>query len=253
MSALLEVENLRVAYAGAGLGVHDVSLQVRRGQIVALLGVNGAGKTTTLRAVTGFLPSESARMVGGTVRVEGVDVSRMQPHRRVRQGLSVVPEHVKVFKQLTVAENLHVALRHRGVDARRAAVESVYALFPAIARRRDERAGYLSGGERQMLGIGRALMTRPKVLLADEVSLGLAPNLVGTMLDALKAINVERDTAILLVEQNAAAALRVADYVYVLEHGSVAAAGTPAELLRGDAMSAVYLGVGAVGEAAVGR
>ena len=240
----LDVRALRVAYLGAGIGVHDVSLQVRPGQIVALLGMNGAGKTTTLRAVTGFLPSEPARVLAGQIEVFGVEASRMSPHRRVSAGISVVPERSKVFRQLTVAENLQVASRHHGHLAHRAAVQEVFDLFPALSKRVDSRAGYLSGGERQMLGIGRALMTRPKLLLADEVSLGIAPNLVVTMLDALRRVNQQKGISVLLVEQNAAAALRVADYVYVLENGRVAAQGTPAHMLRSNKLHSVYLGIG---------
>jgi branched-chain amino acid transport system ATP-binding protein len=241
MSAL-EVTGLEVAYAGAGLGVQGVSLRVEPGQVVAMLGANGAGKTTTLRAISGFLPSDSAHMTRGSITYGGRALGKLAPHRRAGLGVTLVPEREKVFRHLTVEENLKVSATRRG-DAR-GLTALVYELFPALDGRRKTAAGFLSGGERQMLGIGRALMAAPDLLLADEVSLGIAPNLVITLLDALRQVNEKRGTGILVVEQNAAAALRVADYVYILESGRVTIEGTPAELLRRTDVTSLYFGTG---------
>jgi branched-chain amino acid transport system ATP-binding protein len=239
---ILQVSDLEVTYDGSGLGLQGVSLRVGRGQLVAMLGANGAGKTTTLRSISGFLPSDSASITRGSVVFDGRRVERLAPHRRVALGVAIVPEREKIFRKLTVEENLRVCALQRQQAGELATL--VYDLFPALLARRKTAAGYLSGGERQMLGIGRALMSSPDLLLADEVSLGIAPNLVVTMLDALRQINQTRGTSILLVEQNAAAALRVADYVYVLENGRAVVQGTPAELLgRSDVIEA-YLGFG---------
>lgn len=238
--SLLAIRDLKVAYAGAGLGVQGLSLDVRAGEIVAMLGANGAGKTTTLRAISGFLPGDIARVSGGTIHFNGRKLGTSSPHVRVRQGMSIVPEREKVFRTLTVDENLQVCAR--GGNSKQT-FELIYDLFPALAERRDVTAGLLSGGERQMLAIGRALMSEPKLLLADEVSLGIAPGLVLQLLDKLKQINQERGVTILVVEQNAAAALRVADRVYVLEHGAAVLEGTPKELLQREDFFSVYFGL----------
>jgi len=178
----------------------------------------------------------------GSVSLAGRTLGKLPPHRRAAMGLSIVPERDKVFRQLTVEENLKVSSGWRKDGSDRELTAMVYDLFPALQARRRTAAGFLSGGERQMLGIGRALMADPKLLLADEVSLGIAPNLVVTMLDALREINAVRSTAILLVEQNAAAALRIADYVYILENGRVTAEGSPRELLARADVTALYFG-----------
>lgn len=240
---LLEVKDLKVAYDGAGLGVQGLSLEVNRGEIVALLGANGAGKTTTLRAISGFLPSDIARVTAGSVSFDGRILGQMAPHTRVGLGMSIVPERDKVFRLLTVEENLNVCARTGGGHDVAATMALIYELFPGLASRKQTAAGYLSGGERQMLGIGRALMGNPSLLLADEVSLGIAPNLVIELLDTLRRINQERGVTVLVVEQNAGAALRVADRVYVLENGKVALQGTPQELLRREDFFAMYFGL----------
>lgn len=242
---LLQVTNLQVAYEGAGLGVVDLSIRVDEGSVVALLGTNGAGKSTTLRAISGFLPSDIARVRSGSIHFAGRSMGALPPHRRVSMGMSIVPERTKVFRSLSVEENLRVCARERNGGRRSAEIiDAIYELFPALHQRRATAAGFLSGGERQMLGIGRALMVDPSLLLADEVSLGIAPNLVIELLSALRRINQEWGVTILLVEQNAAAALRIADHVYVLDNGTVSLEGSPAQLLRRSDFASLYLGVG---------
>lgn len=241
---LLDVTGLEVAYEGAGLGVQGLDLHVHRGEFVALLGPNGAGKSTTLRAITGFLPGDVARVSAGTVSFDGQAMGQRSPHRRVRLGMSIVPEREKIFRTLTVEENLQVCGTTRGStrDAGQT-MAMCFDLFPRLADRRKVAAGYLSGGERQMLAVSRALMTQPSLLLADEVSLGIAPGLVVEMLDTLRQLNQEQGTTVLLVEQNAAAALRVADRVYVLENGAAILHGSPGELLKREDFSSVYFGL----------
>jgi branched-chain amino acid transport system ATP-binding protein len=239
---LLQVRGLEVAYTGAGLGVHGLDLDVHKGEVVALLGANGAGKSTTLRAISGFLPGDIARVTAGSIEFDGARLGNMSPHKRVRLGMSIVPEREKIFRTLTIEENLRVCMTPKGHDAG-ATMDLIYKLFPALVERRSVSAGYLSGGERQMLAVGRALMTNPTLLLADEISLGIAPGLVVQMLDTLRQINKEQGTTILVVEQNAAAALRIADRVYVLENGSVVLQGTPHDLLQRDDFFSVYFGL----------
>lgn len=237
---LLEVSDLEVSYKGAGLGVQGLSMHIQQGEIVAMLGANGAGKTTTLRAISGFLPGDIARVSAGKIVFDGLDVGSSAPHKRARRGMSIIPERDKVFRELTIEENLQVCALGSGASKTQ---ELIYEMFPALAARRSVAAGYLSGGERQMLAIGRALMSGPKLLLADEVSLGIAPGLVVQLLDTLRRINEEQGVTILVVEQNAAAALRVADRVYVLEHGNTVLEGTPRDLLQREDFFSVYFGL----------
>jgi branched-chain amino acid transport system ATP-binding protein len=241
--SLLEVAGLEVAYAGAGLGVQGLDLVVDEGEFVALLGANGAGKSTTLRAISGFLPGDVARVSAGAIRFRGKEMGQRSPHKRVRLGMSLVPEREKVFRTLTVEENLRVCARTRPDHDAEKTLAMCYELFPKLADRRKVSAGYLSGGERQMLAVSRALMPGPSLLLADEISLGIAPGLVVEMLDTLRHLNRSLGTTILLVEQNAAAALRVADRVYVLENGRVISHGTPHELLHREDFFSVYFGL----------
>jgi ABC-type branched-subunit amino acid transport system ATPase component len=228
--------------SGAIRALESVSLTVGRGSIVALLGANGAGKTTVIRTITGLLGMTGGRLNSGTIHFEDRRIDGVGPSARVALGLSQVMEGRRVFADLTVDENLQAgAFSVRDKKRRRESYEQVLALFPPLAEMRGRVAGYLSGGEQQMLAIGRALMQGPKLLLLDEPSLGLAPLLVRRVRDTLKEINAG-GTSILLVEQNTAMALSIADYAYVLEHGRVALAG-PAEQLRQDAsIAALYLG-----------
>jgi branched-chain amino acid transport system ATP-binding protein len=233
---VLEVDSLSSAYGRIEV-VKGVSLSVKAGEIVALVGSNGAGKTTLLRALSGVQP-----VTAGRIRVAGAAVERAPPHRRVALGMAHVPEGRQVFGPLSVEDNLRLGAylrRDGGIAADR---ERVYALFPALAEKRRDVAGGLSGGQQQMLAIGRALMARPKLLLLDEPSMGLAPLLARQILDAVVRLKREGVT-ILLVEQNAAAALGIADRGYVIETGRIAHEGTGAALLEDPRVREAYLGV----------
>jgi len=221
--------------------LRDVSLEVRAGELVALIGANGAGKSTLLRAIAGLVAPAAGR-----VALDGRDVTGQAPEAMIRAGVALVPERRRVFAPLTVLDNLELGgyALSRGHDFRsrlEAGVEEAYRLFPVLRRRRDQLAGTLSGGEQQMLAIGRALMTRPRLLLCDEPSLGLAPLVVAEIMRLLSTLR-EAGTTILLVEQNARMALRSADRAYVLEVGSVVLSGAATDLLQDDQLKAAYLG-----------
>ena len=236
---MLEVTDLHVSYGGIG-AVHGVSLTVGPGQIVTVIGPNGAGKTTLLHAVMGVRPGR------GGVRFRGRDVGGLGVEDRVRAGMSLVPEKRELFSTLSVEDNLRLGgFRHRGAGnaAARRDLDEVYALFPRLLERRRQHAGTLSGGERQMLAMGRALMARPDLLMLDEPSLGLAPLIVREVFQIIAGLRA-RGCAILLVEQNARAALQVADHGYVLETGRVALSGPSAELAGDARVIETYLGVG---------
>ncbi len=227
--------------------LRGVSLALPTGQIVALLGANGAGKTTLLRAVTGLLDVHRGRITKGSVTLDGVDITRADAPRIVRSGLAQVMEGRRIFAELTVDENLRTgAFTRRDRDAVAASFERVLDLFPALKSRRRSTAGYLSGGEQQMLAIGRALMAEPRVLLLDEPSLGLAPIIVEQIRDLIVQVN-EQGTSVLLVEQNATMALSIADEGYVLEHGRVVRDGPGPELLADKDIREFYLGMGEAG------
>jgi len=244
---LLRVDKLEVAYHRVLTAVQGVSLSVDRGQIVALLGTNGAGKTTTLRAISGFIGLDDARVTEGAIVYRGEHLENRPPHEITARGVVLVPERHKVFENLTVAENLLVNVpRARGPEHRRMG-ERVYEYFPALARLKAREAGYLSGGERQMLAIGAALLCIPELLLVDELSLGLAPLVVRDLMQQLRAIRDELGMTVLLVEQNAAIALDFADYGYVMENGRVVLDGTPARLREHQDIREFYLGHGAAG------
>ncbi len=235
---MLEITDLHVSYGGIG-AVHGVSLTVGPGQIVTVIGPNGAGKTTLLNAVMGVHPGR------GGVRFGGHDVGRLNVEGRVRAGMGLVPEKRELFSTLSVEDNLRLGgFRHRwaGREPARRDLEEVYALFPRLLERRRQQAGTLSGGERQMLAMGRALMARPDLLMLDEPSLGLAPLIVREVFRIIAGLRA-RGCAILLVEQNARAALRIADHGHVLETGRVALEG-PSAALAGDArVIGTYLGI----------
>ncbi|MGE3619805.1 MAG: ABC transporter ATP-binding protein [Acidimicrobiia bacterium] len=238
----LELDHVSVVYGQGAVGLRDVSLSCAPGTITALVGANGAGKTTLLRSVSGFLRADRVRQ-RGEVRLFGRSIAGSSPSSIARNGIAIVPEREKVFATLTVAENLRcVPCRRRDERARQAMEARILELFPVLAERRGQLAGLLSGGEKQMLGIARALMLRPKVLLADELSLGIAPFLVPILLRSLATIRDELGTTILLVEQSVRAAFEVADRAYVLEGGSIVAQGTPAELTGRADFNAVYFG-----------
>jgi len=240
---LLEVEQLEVVYQRIVTAVQGVSLHVEVGEIAALLGPNGAGKTTTLRAISGFLDADDARITEGRVRFRGEPITGLLPYTLARRGLVLVPERDKIFESLTVGENLRASAGRPRDDAPPLSVERVLAYFPAIASRQRQVAGYLSGGERQMLAIASALLCQPRVLLVDELSLGLAPVVVGQLMDNLRRLRDELGVAILLVEQNAAAALEIADRGYVIEHGRIVHAAPAGALARSDDVREFYLGL----------
>ncbi len=237
---LLQVEKLEVTYQRVITAVQGVSLQVPRGAIVALIGNNGAGKTTTLRAISGFLGLDDARVSDGRVVFDGKRIDNQPPHRNARLGIALVPERSKVFEGLSVEENLQASVARR----ERLRLERVYEYFPALAGLRHRQAGLLSGGERQMLAIGAALMCAPELLLVDELSLGLAPLVVQELITRLVRVRSELGTTLLVVEQNAHVALEFADYGYVMENGRVVLDGTPERLRSHADMREFYLGLG---------
>jgi len=234
--ALLDLQNLDVHY-GAIHALRGVSFRVGQGEIVTLIGANGAGKTTTLRAVSGML-----RPSGGQIQYEGVPISGLKPHRLVARGLCHAPEGRGIFPNLTVTENLELgAFLRRDAQGIAQDMERGFTLFPLLKERARQMAGTLSGGEQQMLAIARALMARPRLLLLDEPSLGLAPTIVETIFNIIQEIN-KHGVTILLVEQNAHLALGIANHGYVLETGTVVQSGTGAELLRSPEVRKAYLG-----------
>jgi branched-chain amino acid transport system ATP-binding protein len=241
---VLDVRNLEVVYEDVILVLKGMSMQVPDGEIVALLGPNGAGKTTVLRALTGLLDVHRGEITRGEVTFDGQVISGRQAHEIVAGGISQVMEGRRVFAELSVEENLRTGAYSGGsADA----TDRVFDLFPVLAERRDSTAGYLSGGEQQMLAIGRALMADPRLLLLDEPSLGLAPQLVEQIRDLIVEINAQ-GTAVLLVEQNATMALSIASHGFVLETGKVVLDKSADELLADEDMQEFYLGVHAGGQ-----
>ena len=235
MEPLLKVQDINVYY-GAIHAVKGVSFQVMPGEIVTLIGANGAGKTTTLNTVAGLLHPAS-----GSVEFEGKSLANVPAHRIVTQGLALVPEGRRVFLQMTVEENLEMGAYTRPKEEAAYSLEKVYYQFPRLKERRTQIAGTLSGGEQQMLAMGRALMSSPKLMMLDEPSMGLAPILVDQIFDIIKNLHLS-GTTILLVEQNARMALSVADRGYVLETGRLVSTGTGAELLEDESVKKAYLG-----------
>jgi branched-chain amino acid transport system ATP-binding protein len=246
---MLKVNNVEVIYSDVILILRGVSIEVQKGQIVALLGANGAGKTTTLRTISGLLRSQDGEVTRGSVEFDGQRIDRMRPDEIVRMGIVQVLEGHRLFQHLTVEENLLTgALARPSSPEIRLDVEQVYSYFPRLKDLRRKVSGYLSGGEQQMLVIGRGLMGRPSLMLLDEPSLGLAPLLVQEIFDVIRRINSEERTSILLVEQNARVALDVADYGYVMENGRVVLDG-PVDVLReNEDIKEFYLGLTSVGE-----
>ncbi len=240
----LEVRHVRAVYEGAVLALSDVSLNLRAGEIVALLGSNGAGKTTTLRAVTNLLTAERGQIVSGSILFEGSAVTATRTSELVRRGLVQVLEGRHCFRSLTVEENLTTGALGRGSSARdaRRDLDRVYGFFPRLKEKRKTLAGLTSGGEQQMTAIGRALMSRPRLLVLDEPSMGLAPLIVQSIFKTLKRLNREEGLSILLAEQNSAIALQYADRATVLEHGISVLDGDARELRQREDIRAFYLG-----------
>ena len=231
---MLKVENINVYYGNIH-AIKDISFEVNDGEIVALIGANGAGKSTSLKTVSGLLSSRT-----GSISFLGSPIDRVPAHKRVAMGLSQVPEGRRIFLQMTVLENLQMGAFTSKADVRED-LENVFARFPRLKERRNQIGGTLSGGEQQMLAMGRALMSHPKLLMLDEPSMGLAPILVEQIFDIIHELH-RAGTTILLVEQNAEMALKIADRAYVLESGSVTVTGTGKELAASDKIKKAYLG-----------
>ena len=242
MDNMLEIKGLSVGYARKGLALENVSLSVPKGSIVALLGANGAGKTTLIRAVSGLLDLHHGHVTQGSVQFAGKPILGLPSHRLVRLGMGQVPEGRLIFKQLSVEDNLHVgaAILPRSTLAER--LDAVYQLFPKLLERTSQAAGWLSGGEQQMLALGRALVARPTLLLVDELSLGLAPLIVKMIYKQLLVVGKTLGTSMLIVEQNARLALEFAASAYILDRGKTVFSGTAAEVAASDAMHESYLG-----------
>lgn len=234
--AMLEVNNLEVYY-GMIQAIKGISLEVNQGEVIALIGANGAGKTTTLHTITGLIPPKN-----GSVLFEGVEITKVPAHKIVSMGMAHVPEGRRVFANLTVYQNLKMgAYTRRNSKEIEETLSMVYRRFPRLEERRNQVAGTLSGGEQQMLAMGRALMSRPKIILMDEPSMGLSPIFVNEIFDIVKEISAG-GTTVLLVEQNAKKALSIADRAYVLETGNIVLEGNADELLNNDSVKKAYLG-----------
>ena len=245
---MLALNNIEVVYDGVILVLKGVSLAAEEGCITTLLGANGAGKTTTLKAISGLLHSERGQVTKGTVELDGERLDRLPPHEVVKRGVTQVFEGRRVFENLTIEENLVAGAHTRNDFARvRESIDRVYDIFPALKERRKQPSGYLSGGEQQMLVIGRALMSDPKVILLDEPSLGLAPLLVEEIFGIIRRLREEHRLTVLLVEQNAALALDIADHGYVMENGRIVLEGPAKALQQNSDIKEFYLGLNEVG------
>jgi branched-chain amino acid transport system ATP-binding protein len=233
---LLKVKDLNVNY-GVIHAIKDVSFEVEEGEIVALIGANGAGKTSTLHAISSLISSKS-----GEIIFDGKDISKMPAHKIVGLNLAQVPEGRRIFAQLSVEDNLEMGAFLRDDNKIDDDIQHIYSLFPRLEERKKQLAGTLSGGEQQMLAMGRALMSKPKLLLLDEPSMGLSPILVNEIFDIIKTINKEEGVTVLLVEQNASKALKIADKAYVLETGTITVSGKAADVANNSRVKEAYLG-----------
>ena len=234
--AMLEVKDLEVYY-GVIQAIKGISFEVNKGEVIALIGANGAGKTTTLHTITGLLSPKK-----GSVMFEGKDITKIPAHKIVSMGMAHVPEGRRVFADLSVYENLKLgAYTRKDKENLNKDLESIYERFPRLAERKNQSAGTLSGGEQQMLAMGRALMSKPSIILMDEPSMGLSPILVNEIFDIIESIS-KSGTTVLLVEQNAKKALSIADRAYVLETGKIVTSGKASELLEDDSIKKAYLG-----------
>lgn len=242
-TVILEVSGLSVAYARHGLALEDISFTVPKGAIVALLGANGAGKTTLIRSISGLLALHGGAIAAGNINFGEQSILGMPTHRLVRMGMGQVPEGRLVFKQLNVEENLMVGAAILPRSAVKERLQAVYDLFPRLLERRKQAAGWLSGGEQQMLALGRALVGGPKLLLVDELSLGLAPLIVESIYRQLRVVGETLGTSMLIVEQNARIALEFASTAHVLERGRIVLSGSASEVAASDIVRESYLGV----------
>lgn len=244
----LKVDKLEVIYNRAAMAIQGVSFEVPENKIVALLGVNGAGKTTTARAVCGFLSTEDVAISDGSVEFRGERLNGMAPHQIAHRGIIPVPERDKIFVNLSVEENLQASVHPGSTREQKQSLEKVYTYFPKLKEIRQREAGYISGGERQMLAIGAALMCAPRLMVADEMSLGLAPVIVNQLMLILKKLRDDLGMSILIIEQNVRSALNISDYGYVMENGRIVFDGTPEKLLSSDDVKEFYLGMGKAAE-----
>lgn len=245
----LTLTDVDVTYNKVAIGIRGVSMRVPPGSVVAILGANGAGKTTTLRAITGVIPSDGMEVTSGSLDFGGLDIRGWPPHKLAREGIVLIPERDKIFPTLSVEANLRSVPPPKGRGDHGATMDRIYDLFPVIRERRKQLSGYMSGGERQMLSIAMALILEPRVLLADELSQGVAPVLAERILEVIQRINKELGTSVILVEQNASLVSEVADHAYVLQNGSIVAAGTPHELINDRKLRDYYLGYSATEDA----
>jgi len=246
---MLTLNNIEVIYSDVILVLKGVSLDVMKGNIVALLGANGAGKSTTLKAISGLLKTELGKITDGNIEFEGKRIDQNSPEEIVRLGIVQVMEGRPLFEQLTVEENIKVgAYSRKDTLTIKKDMENVYQYFPILIEMRHRVSGYLSGGERQMLVMGRGLMARPTLMLLDEPSLGLSPSMVKEIFKIIELINKENNTSILLVEQNASVALSISDHAYVMENGRIVLDGPSAKLKENEDIKEFYLGLSQVGK-----
>ena len=242
---ILEVKNIEVAYNKVILALHDVSLTIPKGKIVALLGVNGAGKSTTLKSISTMLASEKGEVTKGTIKYDGTEIKKQNPSEMVGLGMVQVLEGRRCFGHLTVEENIISGAYSRKLSRGdlNAEVEKIYGYFKRLKERRKSQAGFTSGGEQQMIAVARAMMAKPKMLLLDEPSMGLAPQLVAEIFHIVKELNEKEGVSILLAEQNTNVALRNADYGYIIETGNVMLEGSAKDLLNNEKVKELYLGI----------
>jgi branched-chain amino acid transport system ATP-binding protein len=246
---MLALNNIEVIYSDVILVLKGVSLSVQEGNIVALLGANGAGKSTALKAISGLLKTELGEVTDGNIEFEGKIIGSESPEEIVKMGIVQIMEGRPLFEQLTVEENIRVGAYSRNDnDLIKKDMEDVYQYFPILARMRHRVSGYLSGGERQMLVMGRGLMARPKLMLMDEPSLGLSPALVKEIFRIIERINKEQNTSILVVEQNASVALSISDHAYVMENGRIVLDGPSSKLKENEDIKEFYLGLSQIGK-----
>lgn len=244
---ILEVKKLEVTYNHVATAIQGVSFKIPKGDIFTIIGGNGAGKTTTLRAISGFLSSENAEITDGEIIFKGEKINNRAPHKITRRGIAIIPERYKVFETLKTEENLTMPVS-RGSAGRKNKKLLAYEYFPRLYELRGTLAAYLSGGERQMLAVGQALLCSPELLMVDELSLGLAPAILADLIKTLQKINKETGLTILLVEQNVAASLDIADYAAVMENGRIVFDGPPQKLMAHEDVREFYLGLHATGE-----
>ena len=245
---MLRLNNLEVKYLGVILVLRGISLEVDKGKIVALLGANGAGKSTTLKAISGLLKTEQGEVTDGNIEFEGKRIDKLPPEEIVKRGIIQVLEGRRILEHLTVEENLKVGAYSSGFGSRlNRQLDKIYDYFPRLKDLHNQTSGYLSGGEQQMLVLGRALMARPKLVMLDEASLGLAPLMVKEIFEIVRRINAEEGTAFLLVEQNAVAALSLAEHGYVMENGRIVLDGPAAKLRENEDVREFYMGLSEIG------